>query len=412
MSRTDGDSPVPDQLLTPGEGGPVEASAMTVLHVSHTAQPGGAELALVRLLTQQRRHWRARLCAPGNGTAFDGLAAHGVGLERNLPALPTGGTRGGSLLLAARYLRALQAGAGVLARSRLFRDADLVHANTAAAAICSAFADRGGAKPLVVHLRDLVTTDSLGRFGFGAFTRIALGRADGVIANSRTTLTSAERWLRPGLPRMVIQSPVGIDRRVTAPRLGAAVRRIGMVGRLQRWKGQHVFLRAFALAFRGTDVRARIAGAPLFAETAYETEIRRLVAELGIADQVDLLGHVDDVPGFLDSVDILVHASTRPEPLGQTVIQGLARALPIVATEGGGPGEWIRSGVNGLLVPPNDPEALGGALLRLADSAELRAGLAAGAAATPGIRTDEECQAHHAGFFRAVWQARRDAGGK
>jgi glycosyltransferase involved in cell wall biosynthesis len=407
MSRTDGDIPVPDQSPTPAETSP-----MTVLHVNHTAQGGGAELALARLLTQQPQHWQARLCTPDNGTAFDGSTAHGVVLERNLPALPTGGTRGGSLLLAARYLRALQAGAGVLSRSRLFRDADLVHANTAAAAICSAFADRGRTKPLVVHLRDLVTIDSLGRFGFGAFTRIALRRADGVIANSRTTLASAQEWLRPGLPRMVIQSPSGIDRRVRVPRPVTPVRQIGMVGRLQRWKGQHVFLRAFALAFRGTDVRARIAGAPLFAETAYENEIRRLVAELGIADQVDLLGHVDDVPEFLDSIDVLVHASTRPEPLGQTVIQGLAQALPIVATEGGGPGEWIRPGVNGLLVPPNDPEGLGQALLRLADAAELRAGLAAGAAATPGIRTDEECRADHAGFFRAVWQARRDAGGK
>ncbi|BCJ58249.1 glycosyl transferase [Micromonospora endophytica] len=372
---------------------------MRVLHVSHTGHRGGAELALARLLAAGPA-WTAALCCPSSGDAFDGLTGCGITVEQRLPRLPVGGTRSRGPMLAARYLASLGTAARALRRSPLFGEADLIHANTAAAAIICALANRGRQVPLVVHLRDLVTPESMGRFGYLAFTRLALPHADGVIANSRTTLASAAERLPARVRRVVLQSPSGLRHRVTEPRVQAQVRAIGMVGRLQRWKGQHVFLRAFADAFRGTDVQAHLAGAPLFEEAAYERELRLLAVELGIADQVTFRGHVDDVPAFVDSMDVLVHASVRPEPLGQTVLQAMARAKPLVATEGGGPSEWIRSGHNGLLVRPDRSEDLSAALRRLVSSYEMRLRLAAGAAGTPGILSDAECTAAHAAFFQ------------
>jgi glycosyltransferase involved in cell wall biosynthesis len=374
---------------------------MRVLHVSHTSQRGGAELALVRLLSSEPQ-WRASVCTPAGGDAFDGLPARGVLVQRDLPTMPGGGTRGKSPTLAAKYLAALRASARTLRSSPLMRGADLLHANSAAAAIVCALANRGRAVPLVVHLRDLVSVESLGRFGFEAFTRIGLVRADGVIANSLTTMRSAEDRLDARVQRVVLQSPSGVSRRVSRPAVGERVRTIGMIGRLQPWKGQHVFLEAFARTFGGTNVKALLAGAPLFGETAYEQQLRAQAAQLGIADQVGFLGHVEDVPAFVESVDVLVHASTRPEPLGQSVLQGLAYAKPVIATEGGGPSEWIESGTNGLLVPPGNAEALAMALWTLADSRDLRVRLASGAARTPGILTDDECVTAHAAFFSTV----------
>ncbi|SCF33533.1 Glycosyltransferase involved in cell wall bisynthesis [Micromonospora viridifaciens] len=376
------------------------AEPMHVLHVSHTGHRGGAELALARLLATERS-WTATLCCPPGGDAFDGLATQGVTVDQRLPRLPVGGTRSRSPMLAARYIAALRAAASTLRCSPWFGRADLIHANTAAAGIICALANRGRQVPLVVHLRDLVTPESMGRFGYTAFTRLALPHVDGVIANSQATLASAADRLPAGVRRVVLQSPSGLRHRVTEPQVRSQVRAIGMVGRLQRWKGQHVFLRAFADVFRGTDCRAYLAGAPLFEETAYEQELRLLAVDLGIADQVSFLGHVDDVPSFIDSVDVLVHASVRPEPLGQTVLQALAHAKPLIATEGGGPSEWIRSGVNGLLVPPDRPEELAAALRKLAGSRELRVELATGAAATPGILSDAACAMAHAAFFEA-----------
>ncbi|MEU3452998.1 glycosyltransferase [Micromonospora sp. NPDC006766] len=381
-----------------------EAPPTRVLHVSHTGHRGGAELALARLLAAAPP-WHAGLCCPPGGAAFDALPGHGVTVEQRLPRLPIGGTRSRSPLLAARYLATLRAAAHALRRSPLFDQAELIHANTAAAAIISALANRGRPARLVIHLRDLVTPESLGRFGYAAFTRLALLHADGVIANSHATLDSASDRLPAGLPRTVLQSPSGLHNRVTEPAVRPEVRAIGMVGRLQRWKGQHVFLRAFADSFRGTEVRGYLAGAPLFEETAYAQELHALAAELGVAEQVTFLGHVDDVAGFIDSVDVLVHASIKPEPLGQTVLQGLANAKPLIATEGGGPSEWIRSGVNGLLVPPGRPEALAAAMRKLAGSRELRLELATGAARTAGILSDAECAVAHAAFFHEVARA-------
>ncbi|MEV0392186.1 glycosyltransferase family 4 protein [Polymorphospora rubra] len=371
--------------------------------MSHTAQLGGAELALGRLLGRERV-WQAALCAPPGG-AFDGLPRHGVTLDESLPALPTGGTRGRSPVLAAQYLAALRAASRVLRRSAHFAGADIIHANTAAAGIISALAVRGSGTRLVLHLRDLVTTESLGQFGYLAFTRIALGRASGIIANSQTTLGSAHGLFPAGVPTAVLPSPIGIQRPATPPTVRPTVRTIGMIGRLQHWKGQHIFLRAFADQFRGTDTRGLIAGAPLFGETAYAEELRRLAADLGIAEQVTFLGQIDDVAGFLDSIDLLVHASLRPEPLGQTVVQGLARAKPVIATEGGGPSEWIRDGINGLLVVPGQPEALAASMRKMADSPELRSALTEGAMRTTGILTDDECMTAHGDLFRQVWHA-------
>jgi glycosyltransferase involved in cell wall biosynthesis len=377
---------------------------LRILHVSHTAQPGGAELALARLLGADPP-WSAGLCTPPGGTAFDDLPAGDVTVERSLPALPVGGTRTRSPVLAGQYLSALLSGARRLRRSPLFPPAGVVHANSAPAAIVAGLATRGRPVPLVVHLRDLVSVETLGRMGYRAFTRIGLRRADAVIANSRATLDSLGPLLPARVRRTVLQSPIGITERLTTAPPAGPVRVVGMVGRLQRWKGQHVVLEAFAHAFAGTGARLRFAGAPLFGEEAYLDELRALAHRYGLAERVQFLGHVADVQGFLDAADIVVHASVRPEPLGQTVIQALARARPVIATDGGGPREWIRPGSNGLLVPPGDPAALTEALRTLAGSAGLRTTLAAGAAGTPGILDDRACAAAHADFFHEVWRA-------
>ena len=374
--------------------------ALRVAHVNHTAAPGGAELALTRLL--RAAPWRAAVCAPGPGEAFDSLTEQGIPVDRSMKPLPIGGTRRKSPLLMAKYLAALRAGGRALAASPLFAAAEVVHANTAAAAILCALARPRGKAPLVVHLRDAVNPESLGRFGFEAFTRIALPRCDAVVANSRFTAASVAGLLDSAGPIEVIQSPSGITRKVTTPVVRETVTRVVMVGRLMRWKGQHIFLRAFAEAFSGSEVTAYLAGAPLFGEEAYETELRQLAAELGIAAQVVFLGQVTDVAGLLESADIVVHASTRAEPLGQTVIQGLAAGKPVLATEGGGPSELISSGVNGLLVPRDDSAAMAASLRSLARSRQLRASLSTAAGQGTQLLTDDECAAAHAAFFDKV----------
>ena len=146
----------------------------------------------------------------------------------------------------------------------------------------------------------------------------------------------------------------------------------GMVGRLAPWKGQDVFLRAFARAFPDGDSRAILVGAALFGETSYGEDLRVLAAKLGIADRVSFRGFREDVDAELAMFDVLVHASRSPEPAGQVVLEGMSAGLPVVAADAGGPAEVIRDGANGRLFRIDDVTGLARILDELASSPEDR----------------------------------------
>jgi glycosyltransferase involved in cell wall biosynthesis len=173
-----------------------------------------------------------------------------------------------------------------------------------------------------------------------------------------------------------------------------------MLGRLTPWKGQEVFLRAFAEAFPESGPTASLVGAALFGEHDYEQHLRELVVQLGIAERVSFRGFRSDVFEELADADVLVHASIIAEPFGQVVIEGMAAGLPVIATRGGGPEEVIVHGETGLLVPPADVEALAEALRNLAGDPKLRRDLGErGRIAADDYRTDRA-----AAQMRAVYQ--------
>jgi len=97
-----------------------------------------------------------------------------------------------------------------------------------------------------------------------------------------------------------------------------------------------------------------------------------------------------------------VQYSLRSEPFGQNVLQYLARGRVVVAAREGGPTEWIRDGVNGLLVAPRDPAALGRVLRALVEDPTRRDALAAGALATPGLPADTAVTAAVGDYFRLL----------
>jgi glycosyltransferase involved in cell wall biosynthesis len=147
---------------------------------------------------------------------------------------------------------------------------------------------------------------------------------------------------------------------------------IGLVGRITRWKGQHIFLQAAALVRRRfPTARFQIIGAPLFSEHDYEQEIRALSASLGVDDVVEFMGFRRDVPELMRRLTILVHASTTGEPFGQVVIEGMSAGKPVVATRGGGIPEIVVDGGTGLLVPMSDAPAMAEAISKLLSDPEL-----------------------------------------
>ena len=95
-----------------------------------------------------------------------------------------------------------------------------------------------------------------------------------------------------------------------------------------------------------------------------------MAADLGLAGRVHFLGQRDDIPDLLAALDIFVLPS-HSEGVSLALLEAMAAGLPVIATAVGGLPEVVTDGVNGLLIPPQDPEALAQALARLLDDPAL-----------------------------------------
>lgn len=135
---------------------------------------------------------------------------------------------------------------------------------------------------------------------------------------------------------------------------------LGVFGRIIPWKGQDVVMRALAQVPSGI---ALFVGEE--EDGGYANQLRLLAAKLGIAERVRFLGFREDVPQLMRLVDCVVHASVDPEPFGRVVVEGMLAGRPVIATRAGGVPEIIEDGVNGILVPPGNPDELAEAIVRV-----------------------------------------------
>jgi len=272
--------------------------------------------------------------------------------------------------------------------------------------VYAALALFGSKTPFVVHLRDLIEPDAIGAIGYKAFKYVVAPRATRYIANSAATAATVSDLLRSGQQVDVIASSIGIPRadRV-GPRPTDRPVRIGMVARLDSWKGQAEVLRAFQKAGLGESAELIFFGDASFGKEDYAAELREIAARVPAA-AVTFAGFVGDVQAAIDSVDICVQYSVRPEPLGQNVLQYLARGKAVIAAREGGPLEWVTDGTNGILVAPRDEVALATALERLAQDADLRTRLGKAALETKNLPTDESVARAHAVAFNAAREGR------
>jgi glycosyltransferase involved in cell wall biosynthesis len=155
---------------------------------------------------------------------------------------------------------------------------------------------------------------------------------------------------------------------------------VGLVATMGLWKGHDVFLRALARLPREPAVRGYVVGGRIYATAGSEVDpdaLRRLAEELRIGDRVGFTGFVDEAAAAMRALDVVVHASTLPEPFGLVIAEAMACGRPVVVSAAGGAGEIVSDGDDALAVPPGDVDALAGALRRLADDGALRARLGA-----------------------------------
>lgn len=341
---------------------------MRTLFVDHTAALGGAELYLFDVA---RHTPNAHVVLFEDGPLRRKLESAGVPV--------TVLTTSSSLLTVRRdagigtFFRALPAFCGLVFRlARLARSADLVFLNSQKALVVGSLAARLARRPTVWNLHDILTADHFSTINRRLAVFCANSFVDRVIVNSEATRTA---FIKSGGRTSTGLVYNGIDPApydaVTTDQVSTLrselgigdARIVGVFSRLAAWKGQHVLLDALSEL---PSVHALLIGDALFGEDeAYAQSLHRQRDALNLTDRVHFLGFRDDIPPLMHLVDVLVHTSIAPEPFGRVIVEGMLAQTPVVATAAGGALELITHEQNGLLVPPDDPEALRQALSRL-----------------------------------------------
>lgn len=376
------------------------AARLRVVVVGHTAQMSGGELAMSRLLPHLEGV-DSHVLLGEDGPLVKKLIDQGLSVEvlrmdeRSRKLSRYGVERAGPAVIAAgRMSLHVVRLAHRLAQLR----PDIVHTNTLKAALYGGMAAKVVGIPCIWHVRDRIASDYMPRKGVVMVNRTGRALPSYVIANSRTTLETLDL---PAGRGEVLTDPVEENGSARRYRRGDDLR-IGMVGRITPWKGQDLFLRAFARAFEGTKERAVIVGSPLFGEFEFETELRRLVVDLGIAERVEFRGFQSDVVAELKRMDVLVHASKIPEPFGQVVLEGMAAGLPVIAADAGGPAEIISDHTDGVLYRRGDERCLAEALSEVVGCAEFREDIGRSAQVTAGQYGPTKCARRLVAIYEEV----------
>ena len=263
---------------------------------------------------------------------------------------------------ALKLVRGIWPSAKRLQRLILDRDIDCVHTNWFVAHDRPAIlAGRLAGVPCVSHIRAFETLNSFDRlvtvrcvdefvFISRALERDHLGQRShiprGSVVYNGLDLSGFSSSANPGQ----VREELG---------LAAADKVVGMVGRVEPWKGQAYFIRAMLQATRRfPDLKALVVGQVEPHARVYYEELLQLVEELGLSDKVVFTGFRSDLPRLLRGLDLLVHSSVDPEPFGRVIIEGMAAGVPVIGMDAGAVPEIIEDGVSGVLVPPGDVEAL------------------------------------------------------
>ncbi len=357
-------APVNRETSTYAQRGP------RVLFVDSLAEVGGLGIALLRILAARNESPTVPLYASlviGQGDLPERVAALQIPVIR-IPAPRFRNLRG-----TARVIRSLS---GLIRKQQI----DVVFSNGGHANLFARPAALLTDRPCVWWVHGWEPRDTLREPISIAHQLLS---ADRLLANSEWTA----RMLRndfPSSPPIGVVRP-GVDCREFRPDsvAGRAARRelgigdsqrvVGMFGRLQPWKGQHIFLEAAAaLGRRLRGTRFLVVGSALLGmDLAYEAQLRSRVASDGLRDCVLFTGERRDISALMNACDVVIHASVQPEPWGLVVAEAMSAGRPVIASDAGGPREMIAHGRTGILSPPGDPCALADALEQLLEDPAL-----------------------------------------
>jgi len=333
---------------------------LKILFLDQSGNVGGAELSLLDVVTPYREHCTVCLFE-------DGLFRHFLE-ERQIRVhvLERATFSVGKKFSLLQSLGSLRQVIPLIQQvMRLSREHDVIYANTAKSFVVGAIASALSRRPLIYHLRDILSTEHFSRANQWVMVTLANCFAKLVIANSKATQAAfvaagGEEKLTTvvynGFQPKIYQSSA-VQTLPIREELGLTQQFVvGHFSRLSPWKGQHVLLEA--LRHCPEDVTALFVGDALFGEQEYVQQLHQQVIELGLENRVRFIGFRSDIPQLMAACDLIAHTSTAPEPFGRVIVEAMLCSRPVVAAQAGGAMELVRHGKTGWLCLPNDPQSL------------------------------------------------------
>ena len=358
---------------------------MRVLYLTAAAELGGAERSLLDILASIRQAqpaWDLSVVSGVDGPLLQRAAGLGVSTEVMPfdPALARFGERSGTFSIQAAmkalgYVALLKA---ALARHR----PDVLHTNGLKMHVLGA---RAVTQPtaLVWHLHDYIGSRKVSRHLLRWHARACAA----VVANSESVADDARRTLGARVPVIAMYNGIDLRRFSSSgttldldglaglPAAPAGTVRVGLVATFGYWKGHTTFLDALARLPPELRIRAYVIGGAVYQTAASQhtlDDLKTYAARLGVSDRVGFTGFVANPDEAFRALDIVVHASTAPEPFGLVIAEAMACERAVIASDAGGARELFTPGVDALPHTPGSADSLASGIAELARDLDAR----------------------------------------
>ncbi|HXZ81419.1 MAG TPA: glycosyltransferase, partial [Terriglobales bacterium] len=348
---------------------------MRIVFLNPSAHLGGAEACLLDTLAAvkaARPDWSLLLVTGEDGSLLPRAAELGISYEvlpfpqaiaqigdsAYVPSAP-GNARllrlasklSRSALPVVRYRRALRR---LLERLR----PDLIHTNGFKMHLLGLWS-RPSAIPVIWHVHDYVSSRPL----MARFFRSNVAGCAAVIANSNSVADDIRMLCGPQITSSftlrTIYNAVDLERfHPEGPALNLdalagfsptrpGTVRVGLIATMAWWKGHQLFMEAISRLPRRLPIRGYVIGGPLYRTADSQLSLAKLrtyAAGLAITDRVGFTGFVEDSPSAIRALDVVVHASTQPEPFGRVIMEAMACGRPVISSGIGGAREILEMG--------------------------------------------------------------------
>jgi glycosyltransferase involved in cell wall biosynthesis len=363
-----------------------------IVFLNVTGSLGGAErvlLTLVRALRNLRPQWRLTVVMGDCGPLEEAVLE--AGGEPDVLAFPDALKVLGDWGVVSKIALAAQIG-GALPAVMRYRTAlrqkllalapDVVQSNGFKMHLLGTLACPRGAR-LIWHVHDFVSN----RPAMRTLLRWCSGEPQYIAAISTSVAEDLKSVVRNPASVRTVWNAIDFARIAVAPAIDrfapsvAYGARIGLVATFARWKGHEVFLHALSMLPEDLHWQASIIGGQVYSRGASQfsqAELRELCERLGLESRVEFTGFLANPALAIETLDIVVHASTDPEPFGLVIAEGMAAEKAVVTSSD----SLITDEVDGLLHKRGDPADLARVLERLLRDTLLRARLGVAARAT------------------------------